>query len=364
MLRVGTSGDYAPFSKDGEGFDVDVATRMAQRPRLSHRVGAVRVARAAPSASPRTRSTWRWAASPSGRTAAVVGYMSRAVASGGPCVLSARPPGRVAVNRGGVLERWARERFAAAQIRTRRRQRRACRGLLERGEVEAIVTDSFELPHFARAGWQSACEPPRDRKVYWVSPARAAELGPRIDAWLRRERDRSSRRCARAGSAGASHWTAGRAPDRPARAAAALMPAVAAYKRAHGLPIDDPEREAAVLAAERLPPRASAGLERRRACARCSPSRSRWPRRCSAATAAGVELDLDHVLRPALSELGDCILAALAACAHELPGLQPAQLDLLVPLLDESERARLLEALRGVRPLQAKPVSSPASKSD
>ena len=30
MLRVGTSGDYAPFSLDGRGFDVDVADALAK----------------------------------------------------------------------------------------------------------------------------------------------------------------------------------------------------------------------------------------------------------------------------------------------------------------------------------------------
>ncbi|HSG90170.1 MAG TPA: transporter substrate-binding domain-containing protein, partial [Pseudomonadales bacterium] len=30
VLRVGTSGDYPPFSRAGEGFDVDVAKRLAR----------------------------------------------------------------------------------------------------------------------------------------------------------------------------------------------------------------------------------------------------------------------------------------------------------------------------------------------
>ena len=30
VLRVGTSGDYVPFSSDGEGFDVEVAALLAR----------------------------------------------------------------------------------------------------------------------------------------------------------------------------------------------------------------------------------------------------------------------------------------------------------------------------------------------
>jgi ABC-type amino acid transport substrate-binding protein len=117
-------------------------------------------ARAAESAFDVAMSGITWRASRS-----VVGWMSRAVAVGGPCLLSKRTPGTVAVNRGGILEAWARTRFAAERIRTVDRNQDLPL-VLERGEVDAIVTDSFEVSHFARHGWQAACEPPRDRKVY------------------------------------------------------------------------------------------------------------------------------------------------------------------------------------------------------
>ena len=51
--------------------------------------------------------------------------------------------------------------------------------LLAGGAVGAVVTDSFEL-----TGWRGPppgpveCAPPRDRKVYWIAPARAARPGP------------------------------------------------------------------------------------------------------------------------------------------------------------------------------------------
>ena len=45
-LRVGTSGDYAPFSKDGAGFDVDVARLFAAEQGRRARARPVQVARA------------------------------------------------------------------------------------------------------------------------------------------------------------------------------------------------------------------------------------------------------------------------------------------------------------------------------
>ena len=57
--------------------------------------------------------------------------------------------------------------------------------LLAGGAVGAFVTDSFELSSRPRPAQAAVrCEPERDRKVYWIAPARAAELGPRIDRWV------------------------------------------------------------------------------------------------------------------------------------------------------------------------------------
>ena len=115
---------------------------------------------------------------------AVIGWTTRAVAQGGPCVVGDPSAGLVAVNRGGVLERWARGRFSADAIAPID-DNLSLAALLEGGAVAAFVTDSFEAPSLplARAAARR-CEPPRDRKVYWVAPARAQELGPWIDAWI------------------------------------------------------------------------------------------------------------------------------------------------------------------------------------
>jgi cyclohexadienyl dehydratase len=344
VLRIGTSGDYPPFSKAGSGFDIEVGKRLAEA--LDHDVEWV------PFAWPDLKAKIAANAfdvAMSGVTLrpdrSLIGYMTRAVASGGPCVLGQAEPKRVAVNRGGILERWARERLRAVQLRTVD-DNLALPVLLERGEVDAIVTDSFELAHFARPGWRTVCEPARDRKVYWVSPGRVAELAPRIDAWLssREPRLRKLR----------AQWL-GEAPgwkdvdhlvDLLARRLA-LMPAVAAYKKERELPIEDAAREAVVLA-QTIDSAAAAGLEQ-------DSVRALFVELIALAKAVqqrnsdAQPLDLESVLRPALSSLGERILVALVACANELPQLRLEQLDLLVPLIDEGERRRLLQALRAVR---------------
>jgi cyclohexadienyl dehydratase len=345
VLRVGTSFDYAPFSKAGEGFDVEVAERMAAD--LGYRVEWVRfdwpdlqdhVAQDAFDVG-MSGITWRPERS-------VIGYMTRAVAVGGPCLLSRAPVGTVAVNRGGILERWARERFDAAQLRVVS-DNLALPALLERGEVDAIVTDSFELAHFTRPGLHARCEPPRDRKVYWVSPARAAELGPRIDAWLAEHEPQLAVLRARwlareEGWSDVLHLV-----DLLARRLS-LMPAVGAYKRAHGLPIEDTAREAEVLA-EALSDAEREGLDAGSVRA-LFVEQIALAKAVQARTPDAVPMDLDGVLRPELSRLGARILAALARCAGELPELRPEQLDLLAPLLEPEELARMLAALRAVRP--------------
>jgi cyclohexadienyl dehydratase len=344
VLRVGTSGDYAPFSKDGRGLDIELTERMAND--LGYRVEWVRFSWPELHAAIREGAfdlavggiTWR-------ADRSVVGFMSRALAVGGPCVLSRGAPSRVAVNRGGILERWARSNFAAEQLRTVD-DNLALPDLLERGEVDAIVTDSFELPHFARPGLQARCEPPTDRKVYWVGPGRAAQLGPAIDAWLTaHEAEVAALRARFLGQPAA--WTPVQHLIDLLGRRLALMPAVAAYKREHTLPIDDPAREVVVLG-KTVGDAAAAGLDPdsvRALFAELIALAKTVQQRGSGAA----PMDLDGVLRPALDELGRRILAALAACAPELPALQPEQLELLSPLLEPEERARLLEALRAVR---------------
>ncbi len=346
VLRVGTSGDYAPFSKAGQGFDVDAARLVAEAlgfelvlvpfkwPELEARVarGDFDLAMSG--------VTWR-------PERAVIGRMSLAVAIGGPCWLGAASPKSVAVNRGGVLERFARAHFPNARIVTVEANL-SLPARLASGEVEAIVTDSFELAAFSKADDPQHCEPARDRKVWWVAPARAVELGAALDPLVRaREPELEKLRLKWFGTAQPQD-EADRLVDLIARRMA-FMPSVGAWKRAHGRPIADPAQEARVLegvaksARDRGlapdPVRALFALEIELA------------KRIQTRAAAGAaDLDLETQLRPALAELSDRQLESLSLVRPLDSGaLDAATLEPLRELLEPDEVADLVRALSTIR---------------
>jgi cyclohexadienyl dehydratase len=344
---VGTSGDYSPFSTSDEagerqGFDIELATELARElgfelrwvpfrwPELARQLAAGEFDVAMGGV------TWQPARD-------VAGYMTRAVARGGPCVLGDAAAPRVAVNRGGILESWARSHLADRELFTVD-DNQSLPELLAAGRVGAIVTDSFELRAFARPGWARRCEPALARKVYWVAPAAEGELGARIDAWLGDHRERVQ--------AAHERWFGERQPldasthlvDLIARRFA-FMPLVAALKAQQNVPIEDPAREREVLAEvaagarrEGLPERAAVELFALQI--ELSKAVQRRQREPSA-------LDLGRHIRPALSRLGGRILAALveARRAGKLSSLASADLELLSPWLRPDERERLRGAL-------------------
>lgn len=350
VLRVGTSGDYAPFStRDGagelRGFDVELAGELARElgfelrwvpfrwPELARQLAAGEFDVAMGGV------TWQPARD-------VAGYMTRAVARGGPCLLGDAAAARVAVNRGGILESWARSHLADRELVTVD-DNQSLPERLATGSVGAIVTDSFELHAFARPGWASRCEPALARKVYWVAPAAPDELGARIDAWLGSHTERVS--------AAQERWIGERQRldasthlvDLIARRFA-FMPLVAALKAERNLPIEDLPREREVLAAvgdgarrEGLPERAAVELFALQI--ELSKAVQRRQKEPSA-------LELGAQIRPALSALGDRILAALAEARRDerLGALGPADLELLSPWLTPDERERLRRALLAV----------------
>lgn len=355
VLRIGTSGDYPPFSIDGRGFDVEVARELARSlgarlewvrfrwPELRGAVGRNEFDVAM------SGVTWR-------PERAVVGWTSRAVAVGGPCLVGRPEPNRIAVNRGGVLERWARERFPSTEI-TAVDDNLSLPALLARGEVDAVATDSFEAASVALAGSTQICDWPRDRKVYWIAPRHAADLGPRIDQWLRANEPLLERLRAK--------WLGGPAPrdevdhliDLVARRIE-LMPAVAAWKRAHSEPIEDPSREAAVLEGAAVRAR-ELGIDSegaRRFFAVQIELAKAVQRRASPTAPA---LDLEK-LRPLLLRLGDQILESLAIVAPLSEStLGGDRLALLEALLTPAEVAALRAALANVR--RAQPLATSSS---
>jgi cyclohexadienyl dehydratase len=346
VLRVGTSGDYPPFSADGDGFDVEVARRFAAEqgwrvewvsfrwPELRSDLAAGRFDVAM------SGVTWR-------PERDVLGWMTRAVVSTGPCVLGSAEPERVGVNRGGVLERWARQRFPQAGILAVD-DNRTLSDRLAAGEVDAVVTERFELAHLPRDGWSASCAPAADRKVYWVGPARAETLGPRLDAWLReREPELASLR---------GEWLGDPSPrgeldhlvDLLARRLA-LMPAVADAKRARGLPVQDAEREARVLARARAQAAAS-GLDPASVEAFFAVQIALARALQARATPGEPALDLDRELRPAISRVGQRTVEALGRAAPiDAAALRRVDVAPLEAWLDPAELAALRAALLAVQ---------------
>jgi len=360
VLRVGTSGDYPPFSTvEGaagaseaairSGFDIEVAARLASDlgfdlefrpfdwPDLAASIAADDFDLAM------SGVTWRPAR-------AAVGWMSRAVAAGGPCVVSAANspelPRRVAVNRGGILERWTRERFGGGSEVTAVDDNLSLPGRLERDEVDAFITDSFEVEHFGRDGWRRRCEPPLDRKVFWVAPEGADELGPAVDRWIQRnERWLEARREEWFGR-GQHRDELDHLLDLTARRLA-FMPPIAWWKSARGVPIEDLERERVVLeAAERNAARFGLDPQAVRDWFALQIDLAKAVQRRTPAAAPTLELE---AMRPALIRLGERqvrSLRALAAGAVDEP--DSADFGVLAPYLSRAEVDRVRVGLTRV----------------
>lgn len=297
-LHVGTSGDYAPFSfstADGTraGFDVEVARAYAADrgralvlvpfhwPELAARLaaGEFDVVMSGVTVRPDRLVTGIMTATVA-RAEAVLAVAESAEGSdaggrGGGIAAAARrvdrPERTIAVNRGGHLEQVARARFPRAHLLPVD-DNTSLPALLARREVDAIVTDTFELAAFeARCAPRPDGEAPastsmgtgdraqrrdrclrvaarlaRDRKAYWLPPSQAA-LAADLDTWLL-ERERSgwlpALRARLLGDAKASPLPAPAAAlVEHVRRRLSLMPAVAAAKRAADLPIEDRARE-------------------------------------------------------------------------------------------------------------------------
>lgn len=267
-LRVASSGDYRPFSiatnfGDVSGFDTAIAHRFARDsgrtvtfvplrwPQLIDDARADRFDVAMSGVTMRADRTLDVLFSrPYAVTGAVV--IVRRDRAGELDTLEAidRQGARLAVNRGGHLERVTRARFRQATIVTVDDNTKLA-DLVLAGEVDAVVSEEYEA-----AAWPQetlvVLEPfTRDRKAYAVVLARA-DLLDELNAWLAaRESDgwlNDERR----------RWLGERALWTPEQAcfeaiAAAidmriqLMPWVAAAKRERGLPIEDRAQEERVV---------------------------------------------------------------------------------------------------------------------
>lgn len=350
VLRVGTSGDYAPFSvrsssaPDGvDGFDLAVARAYA-----ADRGLAVEPVRFRWPSLVAGLETDRFDVAMSGITVrperSLAGRFTVPVAESGAVVLvndlsrwrdldALDANGvRIAVNFGGHLERVARQRFPHATLLALRSNPQVLEVLLTR-HADAAVTDTLEAPVWRRRQPDLGQLGPftRDEKAYLVRADRG-DLARDLDRWLlEREADGTLARL-RTQHFGEGEWRATAAPL-PALCAAVkerleLMPLVARAKAREGVPLEVPAQEERVLAgAVAAAQRAAEAL----ALAPPAAARVRALVRAQIEAAKAVqtrELDrggfeqaappsLDGALRPALLRIGDRMgdLAARLAAA-------------------------------------------------
>jgi cyclohexadienyl dehydratase len=269
-LRVGTSGDYAPFSFKDEtpwdGFDLYVARTFAQDtgrkielvefrwPALELDLHANKFDVAMSGVTMRPwRALYGTFTRPIVRVGAVVVLKPGVATSLAALDVSTR---RIGVNAGGYLEKLARRLFRRAEI-VPIPDNRALAQALRDGRVDALMSDELEASMFRRLVPDAVLLGPltNDRKAYLArDPALASEL----DAWLRaREIDGSlaGLRARLLGPAWGARHTA-LASDLDALLAAielrlAFMPAVAQAKEERGLPTEDAAQEAQVIARAR-----------------------------------------------------------------------------------------------------------------
>lgn len=280
-LRVGTSGDYPPFSfprargataagvgtPGFSGFDIAVARRLARDlgrqievipfrwPELLDdlRRHAFDIAMSGVTIRPDRAMDARFTR-PYVVSSAVAVVRLRDRTRFGRRTSLDRAGVRIAVNAGGHLERVARQAFPRAHI-IAVTDNRALPDWLRRGAADAAVADTLEVQTWTGAQFAAVATLSRDRKAYAL-PAGATALQRQVDNWLAaRETDGWLNRQRRRWLGRRAGWT----PQRSGFEALAsaidlrlqLMPSVAAVKRYAGLPVEDPAQEAHVLAGAR-----------------------------------------------------------------------------------------------------------------
>ncbi|MCP5058568.1 MAG: transporter substrate-binding domain-containing protein [bacterium] len=269
VLRVGTSGDYAPFSleaADGALAGLDVALARAFAADRGLRLEFVRFRWPELQADLQAgRFELAWSGITIRPERSLRGHFSVPYLESGAVALvlagaSARRagdldrPGRlIAVNLGGHLERVARARFRLATVSPVDGNGDVLAELLEH-RADAVITDTLEASH-----WIAASNTPlrvlgpftRDYKAVWLREDQP-ELARDVDRWLvAREADGTLSRMR--SEAGIVHAHGSAAPAAALEAALierlSLIPFVAEAKRRSGGPVEVPERERIVTRA-------------------------------------------------------------------------------------------------------------------
>lgn len=289
VLRVGTSGDYPPFStlREGRvsGFDAALLESYASErglrlewvrfrwPELVADLGAHRfeIAAGGITIRPERSLAGRYTV-PVARNGALL-LLRRPAWAPPPASGTAeeplallhmldRPEFRVAVNQGGHLERVARAHFQHASILAIP-DNAAVREALASGQADAALTNTVEGPRWAEglSGIERVGPFTRDAVALYVDPSRA-ELAADLDTWLLRQEERGALGKLRERYLGPGATGPTATPvDALLSATAerlALMPMVATAKQRAGIPIEVPEQEARVLEAARAEVRKTA----------------------------------------------------------------------------------------------------------
>ncbi|MDA1067597.1 MAG: transporter substrate-binding domain-containing protein [Verrucomicrobia bacterium] len=269
ILRVGMSGDYAPFSSTKEndkleGFEIELAKAFAADRRMDVEfvifqwvdllkdleTGKFDVAMSGVTVREDRSMVGRFTV-PIARSGAVVIVGERGK---NPPLESFNHPGiRIGVNHGGHLERVTRKTFPNAFIVTSNDNQRVP-VLLTENKVDAIVTDTMEAPHWLRRLPDATALAPfsRDNKAWLVHPEKV-ELADQLDAWLlAKEADGTLGNLRQAYLPPGNEFKT--ATPLPALLAAmderlSLMVAVAESKRVLGKPVEDLAQEARVIEA-------------------------------------------------------------------------------------------------------------------
>jgi cyclohexadienyl dehydratase len=395
-LRIGTSGDYPPFSTavgeevvEFNGFDIELARAYASARGLAIEFVQFRW----PELTAALTAN-RFDIAMSGVTIhperSAIGRFSVAVAETGAVVLGRpkdrfselsdfdRQPVTIGVNAGGHLERVARARFPSATLLAIANNA-AVRAALMEGKLDAAVTDSLEVEHWRRDGDDLSQIGPftSDRKAYLVRRDRP-DLAVDLDRWLlEREADGTL-------DALRSKHFRQQKPSRiatPLRALLiaiderlSLMPLVGVAKRRAGLPLENPEREglvldaaieSAMLAAQRvdLAPPPIAGIRRLFQAQMAAAKEVQWESlRDPEFSSAVSEFDLQTQLRPALLRIGDRIGQLLVALPADLDGTlvrEMALQELRTPHLSKSSLFALADAISELSATDSEPGGEP-----
>ena len=359
VLRVATSGDYPPFSDwpvnapAPLGFSVSVAHAYADDsgatlewirfrwPELAADLaaGSFDLALSGITVRPDRSMQGRFGL-PLTTSGAIV--LVGADSSLGSAADLDRPSTQIAVNAGGHLERVARRLFPSARIEAIPDNAGVLRRLV-RGEVDAVVTDTIEAPHWQRntkARLRAIGPLTRDLKAAWFPPENELEA-LRFNRWLLRaestgqlDRLRQEHGLARRRTAGTLPALLSSLDER-----LTLMRAVADAKHILGAPIDNPVREevvldAAILAIQDAAHDAETDPPDRivvRRLFRAQIEAAKWiqnqhlgnmsTERAAASPAERLvaRTTLDEVIRPALIYLGNRISMLVIACVVESP---------------------------------------------